>query len=109
MIEAMIENEAKIYEELLYKEKELINYGATLTLVAYGIQTIMENYDNDHEISIGCYSAYHFLIDKMADCLKSIQASRELLDMELLPETPQEAAVELGKRLLEKTNKFALQ
>jgi len=105
----MIDNEAKIYEELLYKEKELINYGAILTLVAYGIQTIMEKYDNEYEISAGCISAYNFLNDKMTDCLKSIQASRELLDMDFLPETPQEAAIELGKRLLEKTDKFTLQ
>ena len=29
--------------------------------------------------------------------------------MDFLPETPQEAAVELGKQLLEKTDKFTLQ
>lgn len=107
----MIENEDVLYEELDSKQKELINYGALMTLISYGIPVMKEKYYEDYQIAFGCYSAVHFLQDKMNDCLKTIQATRELLGIELLPENSIEAAVQLGKELLNEqdTSKTYLQ
>jgi hypothetical protein len=81
----MTDDEKKVlFEELFDLEKTYLNYSAALTLSKLGAKQISGR--NDVELNYGTEITLEFLISKLQSLIKSMNATRELLELESLNE-----------------------
>ena len=91
-----------LHMELQQHEKDFLHYSAILIICSAGIDVLSEKYPDDLEIAYGTLGAIKFIKEKSDEAFKAVQSSRELLEMESLPDDiTKEENLRLKKRELQ--------
>lgn len=94
-----------LFMEMQEHEMEFLYYSATLTICSAGIDVLAEKYPDDLEMAYGSLGAVKFIKQKADDSYKAVEASREILGLEKLPEDRIEATRLISKRINEESEK----
>ena len=88
-----------LHMEMQQHEMDFLHYSAILTICSAGIDVLSEKYPDDLEIAYGALGAIKFIKEKSDEAFNAVQSSRELLEMESLPDDITEATKILSQRI----------